>query len=231
MGAEGAALVDVQKPKPASELEGRFIGDLYGSCVFPDRIREEAVVHAFHARSVSPRQAVVSAEVEVSRGEPVALRFDTLGIRHGEIERVFKGGFVVRFPDTEAVDETLTRSIDWLKLKSRGKIAERRRHKRVLPREGTAKLVLGADQVVTCTIQDMSQSGAAILCDDVPAIGRLVAVGSVPGRVVRHFDGGFGMQFIEVQSLETVEALMTLRNAAEKSLAARRLTATAKRLG
>jgi hypothetical protein len=224
-------LVDVQKTKPASELEGRFIGDLYGSCVFPSRTKDEAVVHAFHARSVSTRQAVVSADVDVSRGEPVALRFDTLGIRHGEIERVFKGGFVVRFPEAEAVDDTLTKSIDWLKLKSRGKIAERRRHKRVLPREGAAKLVLGTDHIVGCTIQDMSQSGAAVLCDDVPAIGRLVAVGSVPGRVVRHFPGGFGMQFVETQSLETVEALMTLRNAAEKSLAARRLTQTVKRLG
>lgn len=224
-------MAEPQKMKAASELEGRFIGDLFGSCVFPDRVRDEALVHPFHARSVSPRQAVVSAEVEVSRGEAVALRFDTLGIRHGEIERVFKGGFVVKFPETEGVDDALTRSIDWLKLKSRGKITERRRHKRVLPRDGAAKLVLGADQVVACVIADMSQSGAAILCDEQPAIGRLVAVGSVPGRVVRHFPGGFGLQFIELQSLDMLEALMTLRNAAEKTLAARRLVQTTRRLG
>jgi hypothetical protein len=224
-------LAEPQKSKTASELEGRFIGDLYGSCVFPDRLKDEAMVHAFHARSISPRQAVVSAEVEVSRGEPVALRFDTLGIRHGEIDRVFKGGFVVRFPETEGVDDALTRSIDWLKQKSRGKIAERRRHRRVLPRDGAAKLILGADLVVPCTIEDMSRSGAAILCDEAPALGRLVAVGSVPGRVVRHFSGGFGMEFVELQSLDMLEALMTLRNAAEKSLAVQRLNQTSKRLG
>lgn len=224
-------MVELARAKPAGELDGRYIGDLFGSCVFPQRVAAETAVHPFHARSVSSRQAVVTTEVEAVRGEPVALRFDTLGIRRGEVERVFKGGFVVRFPDTEVADDGLSGKLDWLKQKSRGKIADRRRHKRVLPRDGAAKLVLGGDQVVNCIIQDMSQSGAAIISDEVPAVGRLVAVGSVPGRVVRHFPGGFGMQFIELQPLETVEALMTLRNAAEKTLAARRLTQTEKRLG
>jgi hypothetical protein len=41
----------------------------------------------------------------------------------------------------------------------------------------------------------------------VPETGTVLAVGSVVGRVVRHFVGGFAVQFIERQSRETVEAM------------------------
>jgi hypothetical protein len=42
----------------------------------------------------------------------------------------------------------------------------------------------------------------------VPDIRAVLAVGSVVGRVVRHFVGGFAVQFIERQSRDTVEALV-----------------------
>ena len=77
----------------------------------------------------------------------------------------------------------------------------------------------------------MSQSGAAIQCAVTPPVGQLVAVGAVPGRVVRHFEGGFAIRFVELQNLSVLEGLMTLRTGAEKQMAARRIDQTARRLG
>ncbi|MFC6049391.1 PilZ domain-containing protein, partial [Methylobacterium hispanicum] len=43
---------------------------------------------------------------------------------------------------------------------------------------------------------DFSMSGAAIACAAQPAIGAVVTVGRTPGRVVRYFEGGLGVQFL-----------------------------------
>jgi hypothetical protein len=51
----------------------------------------------------------------------------------------------------------------------------------------------------------MSISGAAVSADISPAIGTPLAVGKIVGRVVRHFVGGFAVQFVELQDLETLE--------------------------
>lgn len=216
--------------KAASELDGRFIGDLFGSFVFLQRPREAVSAIPFRARSVSQRQAVITAEVEAVRGEAVALRFDTLGIRQGEIERVFKGGFIVGFQAEGDGDQALSEKIDWLKRKTRGDAIERRQYRRVLPRETAAKLILGRD-ILECQIKDMSQSGAAVLASAQPPIGQLVAIGAVPGHVVRHFPGGFAIRFVEVQVLAQLEGLMTLRSQAERAMAAKRIDQVEHRFG
>ena len=69
----------------------------------------------------------------------------------------------------------------------------------------------------------MSASGTAVQASIQPAVGSLVAIGSVPGRVVRHFEGGFAVRFVELQELGELEALLTLRTRQERSLAARKL--------
>jgi hypothetical protein len=43
----------------------------------------------------------------------------------------------------------------------------------------------------------LSVAGAAIAAATAPEIGTVLNVGSVVGRVVHHFAGGFGVQFIE----------------------------------
>lgn len=231
--AWGAHVTELAKAatRPAGELDARFIGDIFGSLVFPDRVVDETSVCPFRARSISPRSAVITLEVEARRGEPVALRFDGIGIRHGAVERVFKGGFVVAFDEEPSIASELLERIDWLKLKSRGKAEERRAHRRVLPRDPAARVIFNRDHTEPCQIKDMSQSGAAIQCAVIPPVGQLVAVGAVPGRVVRHFEGGFAIRFVELQNLSVLEGLMTLRTGAEKQMAARRIDQTARRLG
>lgn len=216
--------------RPAGELDARFIGDIFGCLVFTDRVVDESSVCPFRARSITTRSAVITLEAETRRGEPVALRFDGIGIRHGAVERVFKGGFVVSFEAEGGKAAELLERIDWLKLKARGKAEERRAHRRVLPRDPAARVIFNRDHTEPCQIRDMSQSGAAVSCAVTPPIGQLVAIGAVPGRVVRHFEGGFAIRFIELQNLTVLEGLMTLRTGAEKQMAARRIDQTVRRL-
>ena len=47
----------------------------------------------------------------------------------------------------------------------------------------------------------MSESGAGIATDQRPPIGALVTLGKVQGRVVRHLEDGFAVEFTRLQHL------------------------------
>ncbi|WP_421759066.1 PilZ domain-containing protein [Devosia sp.] len=201
--------------------EIRFIGDLMGSYVLLNaaKVDDHIQVFACRARSISSREAVVNAPVSGSVGDPLTVNFQGIGLLKGEIARLLDGGFLIRFSASEDQSKMLAARIDWLKQRKLKTVVERRRHKRVLPRETRATLVLGVGSYVSCMLIDMSQSGVAVSAVETPRIGALVAVGSVPGQVVRHFDCGFAVQFIEEQRLEELEALLTLKTDHHRTLA------------
>ena len=203
----------------------RHIGDVPGVFLLLDRPGPafETQAFRFSARSVSTSRAVVTTDMVTVSGEEVALRFDDIGIRRGRIDRVLKDGFIVVFTAAGDQPEGHDARIGWLNRKTRERAEDRRRHKRVPPRNADAVLILGADSRVPCRIIDMSRSGVAIRCDAQAPIGQLVAVGAVAGRVVRYLPDGIAIQFLELQDLAVLEGLMTLRSRDEKKMAARRL--------
>src|ERR1700712_1732726 len=203
----------------------RFIGDVPGCFIFLDRTgpKWESQTFTFSARSVATTRAVITADVVVERDERLALRFDTIGVRRGVVERRLKEGFIVTFTDDAASDGGVEARIQWLNKKSRGRAEDRRAHKRVIPRDPNVLIILGIDSHIEAKIADMSRSGAAIIAELQPPISNLLAVGSVPARVVRHFEGGFGVRFLEVQQADELEGLLTLKTRREKTLAAKKL--------
>ena len=53
------------------------------------------------------------------------------------------------------------------------------------------------------------QSGAAIATDQRPEIGALVTIGKTTGRVVRHLEDGFAVEFTRLQHPDFVEENVT----------------------
>jgi hypothetical protein len=145
-----------------------------------------------------------------------------VGVRHGVVERVLPEGLIVNFSGDHVAEADLDARIDWLKRKSRGQAAEGRVAKRVLPRNSSVVVVLGTDSFLDARIKDMSETGVALQALVQPALGHLLAVGSVAGHVARHFPGGFAVHFLERQNLGEVEGLMTLQAHADKHLPAAR---------
>ena len=76
----------------------------------------------------------------------------------------------------------------------------------MVPAQPESTLRMPGDVVMPCEIIDYSLSGAALYADVQPAIGSVVKVGTVLGHVVRHFGGGFAVNFVAVQDVRTVEA-------------------------
>ena len=64
-----------------------------------------------------------------------------------------------------------------------------------------------AKRDVACRVLDLSQSGAAIgVAPDLrPPVGSMVTIGKTPGRVVRHIEDGFAVEFTRLQHPDFLE--------------------------
>ncbi|WP_156343052.1 PilZ domain-containing protein [Devosia sp. A16] len=208
-------------PGAAAKLRDvRFIGDVMGSYVLANRAQTPGAVQVFacRSRSVSPHEAVVNAPVSGQPGDALTMTLQGLGIVRGRISRVLDGGFAVAFECSEQERAALGARIDWLKRRTLKTVSDRRAHKRVLPRETRASLTLGDGRRFDCFIIDMSQSGVALSADTLPPLGSIAAVGAVPGRVVRHIETGFAVQFGQIQQIDQLEALLTLKTSDQRVL-------------
>ncbi len=85
------------------------------------------------------------------------------------------------------------------------------------------RLILPNGINVAVRVIDISQSGAAIKTDQRPEIGTParpeigshVTVGKIPGRVVRHLEQGFAIEFQRMQHPDSVEENATAQSATE----------------
>ena len=68
-----------------------------------------------------------------------------------------------------------------------------------VPRNPITRLILPNGVNVSVRIIDVSQSGAGVASDQRPPIGALLTLGKVQGRVVRHLEDGFAVEFTRLQ--------------------------------
>ena len=101
--------------------------------------------------------------------------------------------------------DKLAAQLTWLANRHILGLPEDRRHGRMAPRKPIARLILPNGLNVSCRIIDISQSGAGIATDQRPQLGSLVTLGTVPGRVVRHLEEGFAIEFTRLQHPDFLE--------------------------
>jgi hypothetical protein len=74
-----------------------------------------------------------------------------------------------------------------------------------VPRVSAARLILANGINVGVRIIDISLSGAGIATQHRPEVGTHVTLGNIPGRVVRHLEEGFAIEFTRLQHPDSVE--------------------------
>jgi hypothetical protein len=188
----------------------RIIVNIAGRYSLADRrdARGERRIFACRAINVSPNTIALAAPVNGKVGERVIAHIDHLGKLEGPIGRLLDRGFVMGIVASEEERDMLAAKITWLGNYKNHDAPDQRADERKVPSNPYSKMVLPDGSVETCLILDLSVSGAAISADTVPNIGTVLAVGRIVGRVARHFLGGFAVQFIERQSLDTIEAMV-----------------------
>jgi hypothetical protein len=188
----------------------RVIVNIPGRFSLSDRRdkRGERRVFACRAVNVSAQAVALTSPVSGKVGERVIAHIDHLGKLEGVLVRQLDRGFVMSISASDEERDKLAGKIEWLEKHKNHEATDKRGDERVAPASPYSQMILPDGSRETCLVLDLSVSGAAISADTVPDMGTVVAIGVLVGRVVRHFDGGFAVQFVERQSRHTVEALV-----------------------
>ena len=159
--------------------------------------------------NMSPGGMALIAPVAGAAGERIIAYVDHLGRLEGHIARVFQNGFAMTIGATARKRDKLAAQLTWLANRHILGLPEDRRHGRIVPRNPIGRLIMPNGVNLTCRIIDVSQSGAGIATDQRPAIGSIVTLGKVQGRVVRHLDDGFAVEFTRLQHPDFLEENVT----------------------
>ncbi len=174
--------------------------DLLGRYMLPDRREFPCQVV-----NMSPGGMALIAPVAAQPGERVIAYVDHLGRLEGHVARSLPNGFAMTISATARKRDKLAAQLTWLANRNILGLPEDRRHGRIAPRNPVARLILPNGINVSCRIIDISQSGAGVATDQRPPIGALVTLGKVQGRVVRHLEDGFAIEFTRLQHPDFVE--------------------------
>jgi len=174
--------------------------DLLGRYMLPDRREFPCQVI-----NMSPGGMAVIAPVGGKLGDRVIAYVDHLGRLEGQIARVFENGFAMTIAATARKRDKLAAQLTWLANRHILGLPEDRRHGRFVPRNPMGRLIMPNGINLGCRIIDVSQSGAGIATDQRPPIGALVTLGKVQGRVVRHLEDGFAIEFTRLQHPDFIE--------------------------
>lgn len=161
--------------------------------------------------NMSPGGMALIAPVIGQPGERVIAYVDHLGRLEGLIARRIENGFAMTIGATARKRDKLASQLTWLANRQTLGLPEDRRHGRITPRNPIARLILPNGNNVTCRVIDVSQSGAAIaIAPELrPAPGSMVTIGKTQGRVVRHIENGFAVEFMRLQHIDFVEDNVT----------------------
>src|SRR6202042_2629260 len=178
--------------------------DLLGRYMLPDRREFPCQVV-----NMSPGGMALIVPVAGQPGERIIAYVDHLGRLEGKIARLVEDGFAVTISATARKRDKLAAQLTWLANRNILDLPEDRRHGRIVPRNPVGRLIMPNGVNLTCRIIDVSQSGAGIATDQRPPIGALVTLGTVQGRVVRHIEDGFAIEFTRLQHQDFLEDNVT----------------------
>lgn len=182
---------------------------IYGRYMLEDRTE-----HPCQVTDISPGNATLLTDRGVSLGEKVIAYLEHLGRVEGVVTRLHEEGFAMTIIASDRKKDKLAAQLTWLANKSELGLPEDRRHERVAPQNPISVLHLADGRQYQCRIIDLSMSGAAVELDVRPALGTKVALGSMKGIVVRHFEEGIAIEFSALQTNDSISRGLSERNSA-----------------
>ena len=164
---------------------------------------------ACRSTRVSPFRMIVDVPVVGRVGDRITSHFGEFGEFEGSISDTRNGSILLELEMTSERRQWMADKLTWLEKTRRDpSIKEAREDARFVPQVSHSTLTLADGRVTTCFIIDVSATGVAVSSELQPPIGKPLAVGSLIGRVVRIFDTGFAVKFVEKQSLNDLSRLI-----------------------
>jgi len=152
---------------------------------------------------ISPHMISLSAQVTGAVGNWIVVNFEHLGKFEGPIIQIQRHALVMKIFGTNEDRAKVARKLAWI---TDAEKPQARRHPRIIPVVPESIVSLPGESALPCEVIDYSVGGVAVYADATPAMGTVVKIGKVLGRVVRHFGGGFAVSFMTMQDPRLVEA-------------------------
>lgn len=164
---------------------------------------EDKQEHFCEVVNMSPGGMALRAAVSAEPGERIVAYLDNFGRLEGTVARTFDGGFAIEINASAQKRERIANLLTWYS--NRDYLGgEERQHDRFEPRLTAQKLMLPNGDVHDCRVIDVSMSGASLAARVKPPLDSVVMLGRLRGKVVRHHDQGFGVQFAELQDPDSL---------------------------
>jgi hypothetical protein len=164
---------------------------------------------ACRSTRVSPYRMIVDVPVVGRIGDRITSHFGEFGEFEGSISDTKNGSILLELEMTPERRQWMADKLAWLEKTRRDPlIQDARQDARFVPQVSHTTLTMADGKVSTCFIIDMSATGVAISSEFQPEIGTALAVGSLVGRVVRIFETGFAVKFVEKQTLNDLTRLI-----------------------
>lgn len=157
---------------------------------------------------MSPGDVMIESAARPAEGERIVAYLDHLGRVEGRVTALQSNSFLMSLKATDRKREKLAAQLTWIANKHELSLPEDRRHDRFTPRNAHAEIQLQDGRHYPCRIIDLSLSGAALDIDVRPALGAQVTLGTMRGRVVRHFQEGIAIEFTTIQPQEALRAFL-----------------------
>lgn len=157
---------------------------------------------------MSPGDATISCVGRPETGERIVAYVDHIGRIEGTVHQIISGGFLLAIQASDRKREKLASQLTWIANKHELGLPEDRRHDRLTPRTTRTEMTLEDGSRYSCRLMDLSLSGAAVDVEYRPPLGTPVRLGNMRGRVVRHFLEGVAIEFLSLQSRETLREFL-----------------------
>lgn len=171
-----------------------------GTYTLPNWYDPQGRLRTFACRTtrVSPFRMMIDVPVVGKVGDRLTSYFREFGKFDGEITDTVTGSFLVELEMTRAMRVRLADKLVWLEKKQKdASLRDVRKDARFIPSAPHTILTLANGAIMSCFIIDVSLSGVAVSSELQPSIGTPLAVGAYVGRVVRVFQEGFAIKFVE----------------------------------
>ena len=164
--------------------------NLTGRFMMPDKKEYPCQV-----TEMSPGDVKLYTPVKAQIGDRIVVYMDIMGRVDGTVSRLFDSGMALTFNLSPLKQDRIADKLTWLANKDSVSSIEDRRHTRQEPEQSQSHITLPDGRSYECQILDISISGAALTAPVCPDINTYVTLGKMQGKVVRHLDNGFAVEF------------------------------------
>ncbi|MGE0410264.1 MAG: PilZ domain-containing protein [Amphiplicatus sp.] len=149
--------------------------------------------------NISAGGALLRAVSPPAENEKVVLYVDEVGRFEGKVVRSGKHTFAIDYRSRRAkmqrTADALTVTLNNQQQRIRGQRLDRRSPLRIKPDDAPAFVIFENGTSQSCSILDISLTGASIEIDPRPPLGAQITIGKMSAKVVRRHERGVGVVF------------------------------------